>query len=67
MTLTAYLDLCPAAIHLSICFYRYGGELLQGSGFERETPEEASRETESAAQSFSDARSGFPQARYTQV
>jgi hypothetical protein len=33
-----------------------GGELLQGSGFERETPEETLREIEPYAQSFNSRR-----------
>jgi hypothetical protein len=33
-----------------------GGELLQGSGFERETPEETLREIEPVAQSFTGRR-----------
>jgi hypothetical protein len=45
-----------------------GGELLQGSGFEREVPEETSREIEPAAQSFASRTLKLsPRARYTHV
>jgi hypothetical protein len=41
-----------------------GGELLQNSGFERETPKTRLREVESAAQTFTKPHAGE---RYTHV